>query len=96
MRLANQLASFMSPLLYYHQHYFGAIDTVVNSLKDRFEQPGYQCYSKLEQLRIKACQGKDFKEELEFVSSFYKDDIQDLLCTQLSTLAVNYQEMKKT
>lgn len=35
-----------SPLLYYHQIYYKAIDTTVSCLKDCFEQPGYQIYNR--------------------------------------------------
>ena len=38
-----------SPMLYYRQLYYEAIDTTVSCLKDCFEQPGYQTYSNLEQ-----------------------------------------------
>ena len=65
--------------------YFEAIDVAVNSLKNRFDQPGYQLYSNLEQLLIKACQGKTFEEELEFISSFYKDDLdKELLQSEIT------------
>ena len=37
------------PKALYCQHYFEAID-LVNCIKDRFEQPGYEVYRNLEQL----------------------------------------------
>ena len=61
-------------------------------LKNRFDQPGYQLYSNLEQLLIKACQGKTFEEQLQFKTSFYKDDLdKELLQTQLFLLAVHFK-----
>ena len=81
-----------SPMLYYRQLYYEAIDTTVSCLKDRFEQPGYQIYSNLEQTLIKACQGKDFKEELDFICAYYKEDLQkELLHVQLQTLTVDFK-----
>lgn len=36
------------PESFYRQHYFEAIDLAVNSIQDRFQQPGYQVYQNLE------------------------------------------------
>ena len=81
-----------SPMHYYRQLYYEAIDTMVSCLKDRFEQPGYQTYSNLEQILIKACQGKELVEELDFICNFYKEDLQkDLLRVQLQTLHVDFK-----
>ena len=81
-----------SPMHYYRQLYYEAIDTMVSCLKDRFEQPGYQAYSNLEQILIKACQGKELVEELDFICNFYKEDLQkDLLRVQLQTLDVDFK-----
>ena len=79
-----------SPMPYYHQLYYEAIDTTVSCLKDCFEQPCYQTYSNLEQLLIEACQGKEFVEELDLVCHFYKEDLQkDLLHCKPLTLIFN-------
>jgi len=48
---------------YYRQQYFEAIDLVVNSIKDRFDQPGYRIYRNLEQLLLKSCQNEDITAE---------------------------------
>ena len=77
-----------SPMLYYHQLYYEAIDTIVSCLKDCFEQPGYQTYSNLERLLIKACQGKEFVEKLDLVT---KKIYRDLLRVQLRTLNVDFK-----
>jgi len=46
--------------------------------------------------QLKACQGKDFEEEFQFVCSFYKDDFQsELLRTQLLTLGVDFERAYK-
>ena len=86
------IASHDSLILYYRQLYYEAIDTTVSCLKGRFEQPGYKIYSNLEQIPIKACQGREFVEELDFICDFYKEDLQkDLLRIQLQTLNVNFK-----
>ena len=81
-----------SPMLHYRQLYYEAIDIIVSCLKDRFDQPGYQIYSNLEQLLSKACQGKEYDEELHFVCDYYKEDLQqELLRVQLQTLNVDFK-----
>ena len=42
-----------TPEDYYRAIYFEALDTVVNCIKDRFDQEGYKIYSKLELLLLK-------------------------------------------
>jgi hypothetical protein len=65
-----------NPKAYFRQHYYEAIDLIVNCIQDRFHQPGYKVYSNLEQLLLKASEGKDNAVELDFVCGFYKDDLQ--------------------
>ena len=85
-----------SPKLYYRQLYYEAIDNIVNGLRNRFEQPGYKVYCNLEQLLTKACQGKDFEEEFQFICTFYKDDFQsEFLRAQLLTLGVGFERAYK-
>ena len=76
----------------YHQLYYEAIDNIICSLKNRFDQPGYDVYCKLEQLLVKASLKEDFKAPFEFVCYFYKDDFQpDLLHAQLLTFGADFQ-----
>ena len=80
------------PKAYYCQHYFEAIDLVVNCITDRFQQPGYNVYRNLEQLLLKACQKEDITSEIDYVCSFYKDDFQpELLRAQLLTFGIDFQ-----
>ena len=77
---------------YYRQHYFEAIDLVVNCIKDRFQQPGYEVYRNLEQLLLKAAENLDVKTEFDFVTSFYGEDFQpDNLRAQLVTFGLEFQ-----
>ena len=85
-----------SPKVYYRQLYYEAIDSIVSSLKDRFDQPGYGVYCRLEELLIKASCKEDFKASFDFVCSFYKDDFDsDLLCAQLKTFGLDFQAYKE-
>ena len=85
-----------TPKAYYRQLYYEAIDSIVSALKDRFDQPGYGVYCKLEELLVKASCKENFKASLDFVCSFYKDDFNsDTLCAQLVTFGLDFQAAYK-
>ena len=76
-----------SPMLYYCQYYFEAIDLIVNCIKNWFDQPDYHMYCQLELLLLKACQKKDFTSWALCCMYFFKEDLnQDQLQAQLLTL----------
>jgi hypothetical protein len=82
-----------TPKQYYRQHYFEAIDLIVNCIQDRFDQPGYKVYSTLESLLIKACKQEEFEDDLEAVCAFYKDDFdQSLLSAQLQIFPIHFRQ----
>ena len=85
-----------SPKLYHRQLYYGAVDNVINCLKDRFNQPGYRLYCNLEQLLLKACQQKAFEDEFQVICSFNKEDFYpDILRAQLLTFGINFAAYNK-
>ena len=85
-----------TPKSYYRQLYFKALDLIVSCIDDRFDQPGYRIYRSLETLLAKACMQQDFTSDLKIVCDFYGDDFDhDLLCTQLQTLGVHYQQKRQ-
>ncbi len=49
----------------YRVIYYGALDCVVSSINDRFEQPGYQMYCRLESLLLKAANKEEYEDGLE-------------------------------
>ena len=56
----------------------------------RIDQPGYKTYSKLEDLLVKAANKEEIKEEIKFVTEFYKDDFNEgQLKMQLEILSSN-------
>lgn len=78
----------------YRQQYYEAIDSIVNCIENRFNQPGYKIYRSLQTLLLKACKMEDHENDLETVCQFYKDDFdQDLLRTQLMTFGVHFQQV---
>lgn len=81
------------PKAYFRQLYYEAVDLVTNCIKDRFDQPGYKVYSNLEQLLLKAAEGKDVTAEFDFVCDFYKTDLDpQTLQAQLLTFGVEFQQ----
>lgn len=75
---------------FYRVIYFEALDLITNSIQNRFDQPGYQTYSKLENLLIKAANKQDYTEELDFVTSFYTEDLsKEQLKVQLDVMTAN-------
>ena len=70
----------------YRQIYYQAIDTIVGTVRDRFDQDGYKTYLSLENLLLKAIR----KQKFDFVTNFYGADLNTAnLRTQLGTLKVN-------
>ena len=70
--------------------YCEAIGLIIESITDRFNQPGYGLYSNLEQLLLKAVRHEDYEEEFKSVAELYHSDlhIKDLKI-QLTTLLCN-------
>ena len=59
----------------YRAIYYEALDLVTMGITNRFDQPGYQLYRNIEDLILKVCQGKQYEEELDFVCTYYKEDV---------------------
>ena len=47
----------------------------MQSIKDRFDQPGYLVYRKTQDLLLNVCSGRPYELELDFVCNFYKEDL---------------------
>ncbi|KAJ8032718.1 hypothetical protein HOLleu_26331 [Holothuria leucospilota] len=66
-RLVSGLAKDMPPESvedYFRRIYLEAFDSIVNCIRDRFDQEGYKTYSKLQQLLLKTCNKQHVDEEL--------------------------------
>ena len=74
---------------HYRLQYFKAVDLAVESIKDRFDQPGYAVYRNLEELLVKGASGRDFSEHLREVSIVLDASQLEM---QLSILATYFQE----
>ena len=85
-----------SPVSFYKQIYYEVLDLMINSIKQRFNQPGYQSFQSMETLLIKACRQDNFDSELSDVCQTYQGDLdEDLLLVQLLTLGVSYSQSEQ-
>ena len=73
----------------YRAIYFEGCDTVVITIKDRFQQKDYEMYSMCEQLLLKGCRGDSIEEEIEDVCDFYKLNLHQLRA-QLRIFSTNF------
>ena len=77
---------------HYRSIYFEALDYAVSSIKDRFDQPGFQVYKNLEELLVKAANKQDYSTELKEVLTLYGDDFDESeLTTQLQIYSTNFE-----
>ena len=76
-----------SPHDHYCQEFSNAVDVLLSSVRDRFDQPSILVFEKLESLLVKALKGEDFYCELQFVGAKYDADVDvEDLTVELSTL----------
>ena len=74
---------------YYRRIYFEAIDLMMNAIDQRFDQPSFDTYAKMECLLIKTLNSQDKSEELKFMEKLYNDDVNiSLLTAQMEILQV--------
>ena len=91
-----------TPKDHYHQIYFETLDTVLASIKERFDQPDFRKYQSLQELFLKAVKGQPWNEEIKEVCSIYGDDLDKYrLEAQLPLLkatanSMNYELQKFT
>ena len=76
-----------TPKDHYRRIYFEAIDLIVNAIEQRFSQPSFTAYEKMESLLLKGINGESYTAELDYMKVSYKDDINfDSLKAQLQVL----------
>lgn len=78
---------------HYRRYYFEVLDLIINSIKQRFDQPGYRMYQHLESLLLKASNQETFDEDLREITQFYGTDIEgSMLRIQSQTLATHFKD----
>ena len=82
---------------YYQQQYFETLDLIILSVKDRFDQPAFLAFLKMEQLLVNIINGKNFETELDYIVKCYGDDIDQLqIRTEAYTLQTMFKDMPCT
>ena len=77
---------------HYKRIYLEAVDHIVNCIRGRFEQEGFQTYRKLQDILLKTCDHQVVDGELlKFLCDFYKDDLKkgDLKPQQLELFSTS-------
>ena len=80
----------------YRQHYYEALDLIINCIKDRFDQPCYWVYKNLKNLLLLSVTSnfESYEEEFNFILDFYGSDIdRNALKVQLETLSASYDQV---
>lgn len=81
---------------HYRVLYYEAFDVITSCISDRFQQPGYKIYAKVQTLLLKAAKSINYQEELEFVLSFYGSDFDSLqLSTQLEIFSQSFKTVEE-
>ena len=66
---------------------------MVNAIEQRFDQPSFAAYAKMESLLVKALNSQDNSRELQFMEISYADDVDvGMLTAQLEILKVLLKE----
>ena len=75
---------------HFRQIYYEALDLIISCITDRFDQPGYQIYHKVQDLILKAAKQQDYQNDLNFIINHYGDDFDAaLLKTHLEVFSSN-------
>ena len=78
---------------YYRPIYFSVLDTIIQCIVSRFDQPGYKTYENLVAILLKGADGKSFAAELSVVLQLYAEDLdKDCLCFQLQLVHAHFKE----
>ena len=68
---------------------------ITSCASDRFNQPSFKSYARVESLLLKAAAGEQYLDNLNFVINFYGTDFDScLLSTHLQIFFVNYDGNK--
>ena len=76
-----------TPEYYFRQQYFENLDLIISSVKDRFNQPAFTAFLKMEQLLLNIILNNNYENELAYVFNVYKDDI-DPMQVQMEALCL--------
>ncbi|CAB4030796.1 zinc finger MYM-type 1-like [Paramuricea clavata] len=79
----------------YRKICYEALDLIVSAINERFDQPSFKAYAKLEALLLKSLKSEDISYEMAFVKEVYHQDIKvEFLIPQLEIFKVLMKEKK--
>ena len=55
--------------------YYEGLNLIINSIKERFDQPGYGVYKNLQDILIKSIRKESYDDNFDLVTSLYQSDI---------------------
>ena len=68
---------------------FEAVDLIVNAIEQRFNQPSFDSYARMESLLVKALISQDNSKELRFMEIVYGDGVDmEMLTARMGILKV--------
>ena len=79
----------------YRPLYYEALDLIISAITERFDQPSFKAYVKLEALLFKSCKSEDISHELAYVKELYHEDITlEFLVPQLEIFKIMMKDKK--
>ena len=64
---------------------------IISCITERYDQPGYQIFHKVQDLILKAAKQQDYQHELDFIIGHYSDDFDGTLLTHLQIFSTYIQ-----
>lgn len=81
-----------NPFEHYKPIYYEAFDSIINAIKDRFDQPTFKLFTQAEQLFLKAVGKQDITDELKVLETHFKGDYDaDSLTSELQLLPTIFE-----
>ena len=65
----------VTPEQVYRKIYFEALDLIVSSIEERFDQPSFKAYSDMESLLIGVLSSQDVSSQINYMKENYADDV---------------------
>ena len=67
----------MTPEQVYRRIYFEALDLIVSSIEENFDQPSFKAYSNMESLLIGVLSSQDVSSQMDYMKENYADNVRD-------------------
>ena len=88
MRLELERLSFLTPEQVYRRFYFGALDLIVSSIEERFDQASFKADSNMKSILIGVLSSQDVSSQMDYMKDYADDVRTGYLFSQLEILKV--------